>query len=165
MPLIMKVPRIKGGDDPTTIVGFEVEQMIMPMLSGPHVPKFIARGDFTRQPYIVMERIEGTSLKARFDAAPIPVAEVAEIGAKVATALHELHRQHVVHLDVKPSNVMLRPTGEAVLVDFRPVAPRPSSRPAGGRVRAADGHRALHFAGAGGSSSARTRAATCSRSA
>ncbi|HPM69205.1 MAG TPA: serine/threonine protein kinase, partial [Piscinibacter sp.] len=34
-PLMMKVPRIKGGDDPATIVGFEVEQMIMPTLSGP----------------------------------------------------------------------------------------------------------------------------------
>ena len=123
MPLIMKVPRINGGDDPTTIVGFEVEQMIMPMLTGVHVPKFIARGDFTRQPYIVMERVGSESLKPRFDAAPIPVDEVAEIGWEVATALHDLHRQHVVHLDVKPSNVMLRPSGggehgEAVLVDF-----------------------------------------------
>ena len=122
-PLIMKVPRIKGGDDPTTIVGFEVEQMIMPSLTGPHVPRFIAKGDFTRLPYIVMERIAGASLRARFDAAPLPIAEVAQIGAKVATALHDLHRQHVVHLDVKPSNIMFRPEindggGEAVLVDF-----------------------------------------------
>jgi predicted phosphodiesterase len=50
MPLVMKVPRIKGGEDPATIVGFEVEQMIMPALSGPHVPRFVARGDFTRTP-------------------------------------------------------------------------------------------------------------------
>ena len=127
LPLIMKVPRIKGGDDPATIVGFEVEQMIMPALNGVHVPRFIAGGDFTRQPYIVMERIEGESLKPRFEAAPIPIDEVVEIGAKVATALHDLHRQHVVHLDVKPSNLMFRPlievdgkaaSGEAVLVDF-----------------------------------------------
>ncbi len=117
-PLIMKVPRIKGGDDPATIVGFEVEQMIMPTLSGPHVPKFVAKGDFTRQPYIVMEHIPGTSLRARFDAAPLPLDEVIEIGSRVATALHELHRQHVIHLDIKPSNIMFRPTGEAVLVDF-----------------------------------------------
>src|SRR5512140_3364474 len=55
MPLIMKVPRIKGGEDPATIVGFEVEQMILPALTGHHVPKYIARGDFTRQPFIVME--------------------------------------------------------------------------------------------------------------
>jgi len=122
--LIMKVPRIKGGDDPTTIVGFEVEQMIMPSLSGPHVPRFIAKGDFTRLPYIVMERIAGASLRPRFDAAPLPIDEVVLIGAKVATALHDLHRQHVVHLDVKPSNIMFRPEtadgrgGEAVLIDF-----------------------------------------------
>ena len=118
LPLIMKVPRLKGGDDPTTIVGFEVEQMIMPMLAGVHVPRYVAHGDFTRRPYIVMERIEGSTLKDRFDAAPIPLDEVVQIGAKVAAALHELHRQHVIHLDVKPSNIMFRSTGEAVLLDF-----------------------------------------------
>ena len=47
LPLIMKVPRLRGGDDPTAIVGFEVEQMIMPTLAGPHVPRFVAKGDFT----------------------------------------------------------------------------------------------------------------------
>src|SRR3954468_554131 len=81
-PLIMKVPRIKGGEDPATIVGYEVEQMIMPALSGVHVPKFVARGDFTRQPYIVMERIPGETLRPRLDEAPLALDEVAEIGAK-----------------------------------------------------------------------------------
>ena len=118
LPLVMKVPRIKGGEDPATIVGFEVEQMILPMLSGPHVPKFIAKGDFTRQPYIVMEHIDGLSLRPRLDHAPLALDEVIEIGSRVATALHELHRQHLVHLDVKPSNIMFRPDGCAVLVDF-----------------------------------------------
>jgi serine/threonine protein kinase len=116
--LIMKIPRIKGGEDPATIVGFEVEQMVMPMLKGPHVPRFVAKGDFTRQPYIVMEQIQGESLRPRFDKAPLPVEEVADIGARVARALHELHKQHVVHLDVKPSNIMFRASGEAVMVDF-----------------------------------------------
>ena len=118
LPLIMKVPRIKGGEDPATIVGFEVEQMIMPMLSGPHVPRFIAKGDFTHQPYIVMERIDGTTLRPRLDEAPLPLHDIIEIGSRVATALHDLHRQHLIHLDVKPSNVMFRPDGSAVLVDF-----------------------------------------------
>jgi nucleotide-binding universal stress UspA family protein len=117
-PLIMKIPRIKGGEDPATIVGFEVEQMVMPMLKGPHVPRFVTKGDFIDQPYIVMERIEGESLRPRLDKAPLPFDEVADIGQKVAFALHELHRQHLVHLDVKPSNIMFRQTGEAVLVDF-----------------------------------------------
>jgi len=117
-PLIMKVPRIKGGEDPATIVGYEVEQMIMPALTGQHVPRYVARGDFTRQPFIVMEHIAGDTLRPRLAEAPLALDEVAEIGIRVATALHDLHRQHVVHLDIKPSNIMFRPDGAAVLVDY-----------------------------------------------
>lgn len=123
LPMLMKVPRIKGGEDPATIVGFEVEQMLMPLLHGVHVPRFIARGDFTTRPYIVMEHIPGDSLRLRLDQAPLPALEVARLGALVATALHDLHRQHVIHLDVKPSNILFRRDGqgretEAVLCDF-----------------------------------------------
>ena len=118
LPLLMKVPRIMGGEDPASIVGFEVESMIMPSLAGPHVPRFVAKGDFSERPYIVMEHIAGPSLKPLFEAAPLALDEVVEIGARVAAALHELHRQHVIHLDIKPSNVVMRPDGTAVLIDF-----------------------------------------------
>jgi serine/threonine protein kinase len=118
MPMLMKVPKLGEGEDPADIVSFEMEQMILPRLSGVHVPKFVAVGDFVVQPYIVMECIIGKTLLAQFPDLPLPYAEVAEIGVKVATALDDLHRQHVVHLDVNPSNTMFRPTGEAVLLDF-----------------------------------------------
>ena len=118
MPMLMKVPKLAEGADPAAIVSFEMEQMILPRLSGPHVPKFVAAGDFAVQPYLVMEFIAGNTLLARLPDLPLPNNEVAEIGVKVATALDDLHRQHVVHLDVKPSNIMFRPTGEAVLLDF-----------------------------------------------
>jgi serine/threonine protein kinase len=52
------------------------------------------------------------------DKAPIAPQEVARLGAGLALALHDLHRQDVVHLDLKPSNVLYRPSGEAVLIDF-----------------------------------------------
>ena len=117
-PLVMKMPLLREGDDPTAMVGFEVEQMIMPILHGPHVPLFIASGDFSAQPYIVMEHIRGDSLKASLERSPLNAEEVARTGAQVATALHSLHRQHVIHLDLKPSNLMFRETGEAVLIDF-----------------------------------------------
>ena len=117
-PVLMKVPRIGEGADPAAIVSFEMEQMIMPKLSGIHVPKFVAAGDFSAQPYLAMEEIEGTTLLPRLSQLPLPYAEVAEIGVKLATALDDLHSQHVVHLDIKPSNIMFRPTGEAVLLDF-----------------------------------------------
>lgn len=117
-PLLMKVPRLRHGEDPATIVGFEVEQMILPTLQGPHVPRFVARGDFTQHPYIVMERIEGPNLQPRADDAPLAFDEVIELGARIAAAVHDLHRQHVVHLDIKPENVLFRADGTAVLVDF-----------------------------------------------
>ena len=115
-PAVMKVPAID--EDPTAIVGFEVEQMIMPLLSGPHVPAFIAAGGFEAQPYIVMEYIEGASLRPQLEQAPLPAAQVASIGAQVAEALHDLHQQHVIHLDLKPSNILFRPSGAAVLIDY-----------------------------------------------
>ncbi|HEY8099699.1 MAG TPA: bifunctional serine/threonine-protein kinase/universal stress protein [Burkholderiaceae bacterium] len=116
--LLMKIPILGDNNDPTAIVGFEVEQMIMPKLSGIHVPRFIAAGDFAAQPYIVMELIKGSSLRPRLDDAPLAPDEVAMIGAKVATALHDLHRQRIVHLDIKPSNIMFRESGEAILIDY-----------------------------------------------
>jgi serine/threonine protein kinase len=118
MPMLMKVPKFAEGSDPAAIVSFEMEQMILPRLSGIHVPKFVAAGDFAVQPYIVMECITGKTLLPRLPDLPLPYAEVADIGVKIATALDDLHRQNVIHLDVKPSNIMVRPTGEAVLIDF-----------------------------------------------
>jgi nucleotide-binding universal stress UspA family protein len=95
-----------------------MEQMILPRLSGPHVPRFAGAGGFDRQPYLAMERIAGPSLLPLIEDLPLRVERVAEIGARVADALDSLHRQRVVHLDVKPSNILTRPSGEAVLVDF-----------------------------------------------
>ena len=55
MPMLMKVPQLGEGADPAAIVSFEMEQMILPRLSGVHVPKFVAAGDLAVQPYLVME--------------------------------------------------------------------------------------------------------------
>ena len=117
-PLIMKVPLLFSTEDPTAIVAFEVEQMIMPKLKGKHVPRYFGAGDFDAQPYIVMEQIAGTSLRSRFDVAPLPLEEVITTGIKIAQALQDLHRQDVIHLDIKPSNIMFRPDGDVVLIDY-----------------------------------------------
>jgi serine/threonine protein kinase len=117
-PLLMKVPRLGPGEPSETVVTYEVETTVHAALSGPHVPRFVAAGDLARQPYVVMEAVEGQSLKAWAERAPIPPEEVAALGAAVATALHALHVQEVVHLDLKPANVIIRPDGRAVLVDF-----------------------------------------------
>ncbi len=118
IPIVMKVPTILDGEDATIIVGFEMEMMILPRLSGVHVPKCVAVKDFAQQPYIVMEYVQGMNLLSILDEAPLAPERVAQIGAKVAAALVDLHRQNVLHLDIKPSNIMIRDSGEAALIDF-----------------------------------------------
>jgi serine/threonine protein kinase len=118
VPLLMKIPRVSEGEDPAAIVSFEMEQMIMPRLSGPHVPACFGAGDFARQAYVVMERLPGTTLYGRIGDLPLSYEEARVMVGKVATALADLHRQNVIHHDIKPSSIMFRPTGEAVLIDF-----------------------------------------------
>jgi serine/threonine protein kinase len=117
-PLLMKVPRLRSGEAAESLLSYETEAMILPILSGQHVPRFVAAGDIRRAPYVVLEHVPGHSLESQLIRAPLSVAEVARIGAAIADALHSLHRQDAVHCDLKPDNVILRPNGEAVLIDF-----------------------------------------------
>jgi len=116
-PLVMKLPFLLPGEDPLSIVSYETEQIILSRLTGPHVPSFVASGDFDN-PYFVMELISGRSLKDRVSDLPLSPEEVADLGARIADALEDLHKQRVVHLDIKPSNIMVRDDGEVVLLDF-----------------------------------------------
>ncbi|MDO8933659.1 MAG: phosphotransferase, partial [Rhodocyclaceae bacterium] len=115
---LLKLPRLGFGSHPACYAGFEAEQAILERLAGPHVPRLRASGDGDGGPYLVIDRVAGSSLADIAAAAPLPAAEVARLGAALAFALHDLHRQNVVHHDLKPSHVILRPDGTAVLIDF-----------------------------------------------
>lgn len=118
-PMVMKIPRSGAGDGPETITGFEVEHQMLQVLTGPHVPRFVAAGDLTRLPYLVIERIPGQTLDAYMEAHPQPSdGEIVALGLALCTALQSLHRQNACHHDLKPANVMLRPDGTVVLLDF-----------------------------------------------
>ncbi len=122
-PMVMKVPRMAGGDGAENIVGFEIEQSLLQSLTGAHVPRLVAVGDLARLPYLVMEYVPGQTLQHLLDQAQaarthLTVQEIARLGAAVATALHSLHQQNAVHLDLKPANVVFRADGQAVLLDF-----------------------------------------------
>ncbi|MFJ9077323.1 serine/threonine-protein kinase [Streptomyces sp. NPDC102278] len=69
-------------------------------------------------PWIVMELVKGGSLHDRLESGPMPVADVLRIGLDVLSALRAAHAEGVLHRDVKPANVLLRPEGSAVLTDF-----------------------------------------------
>lgn len=115
-PLLVKIPLLMEGEDPAAIVSFEMEQMILPRLSGPHVPACFGTSDFALQPFIAMERIPGAAIPE--PEGRMKPEDVAAIGHKIACALDSLHRQHVVHHDIKPANIMFRPSGDCVLIDF-----------------------------------------------
>jgi serine/threonine protein kinase len=116
-PIVMKVPLLDFEGDISLIVGFEVEQMIMAELKGPHVPRWVANGDFAVQPYIVMEHIAGPTLVKSLGRT-LSIDEIVSTGTQVAAALSDLHQQDVLHLDLKPANILFRPSGAAVLIDF-----------------------------------------------
>ena len=119
LPLIMKIPRLGTGERAVNVIGFEVCRTVLGALpQGPHHPTLIAYGDLETTPYLVMEFVDGGRLNDRLHRAPMAPEEIARLGSAIAVALHEVHRQDVVHLDLKPTNVIFRPSGEAVLIDF-----------------------------------------------
>lgn len=117
--MAMKIPRMTAGDGAENIVSFEVELQILPVLSGPHVPRFVAAGDLLRLPYLVMEYVHGQTLQHWLDAPTrCDTTTIAQLGAATAHAAHSLHQQNVCHLDLKPANVLIKTDGTAVLLDF-----------------------------------------------
>lgn len=118
LPLLMKVPRLGHGEPASSVISFEVEQTVLSALQGPHVPRYVAAGELSQQPYLLMEHVEGKPLSDWVEQGALAVDDVCRLGAAVATALHSVHSQDVIHLDLKPGNIIIRPSGEAVLIDF-----------------------------------------------
>jgi serine/threonine protein kinase len=119
LPLIMKIPKVGLDERPANVISFEVERMVLGALAqGAHHPTLVAYGDVETTPYLVMEHIEGIRLHDWTRRAPLPPEETARLGHAFALALHDIHRQDVIHLDLKSTNVLYRASGEAALIDF-----------------------------------------------
>lgn len=116
--LVVKLPRLGHGETGASVVTHEVELQVLPRLTGRHVPRFVAAGSLERVPYIAMERIDGEPLSSWVARAPLAPDEVARLGAAIASAVHAIHQQEAIHLDLKPANIIIRPGGEAALLDF-----------------------------------------------
>ena len=115
---LLKRPKLGFGSHPACYAGFETEQMVLDRLTGPHFPHCHAQGEDELGPYLVIENIQGTALEEIAATAPLPASEVARLGILLADALHDLHRQNVVHQDLTPSHVLIHVDRGAVLIDF-----------------------------------------------
>jgi nucleotide-binding universal stress UspA family protein len=118
-PLLMKVPcRGAGaGEADEALVRFEVELQTLPALGGAHVPRFVAAGDLAQQPWLVREYLPGRTL-AQCGPLPLPVEEVLRLGVALAQAVHSLHQQSAVHLDLQPAHVLVREDGRVQLLGY-----------------------------------------------
>ncbi|NCY08519.1 MAG: hypothetical protein EBX30_15260, partial [Betaproteobacteria bacterium] len=104
--LLMKVPRMSPRDSSETIVSFEVENMILPMLKGKHVPLLRGKGSLQKVPYLLMEQLPGQTLlhwllEAQQTGRKASVDELVRLGTAMAVALFSLHRQRCCHHDLK----------------------------------------------------------------
>ena len=112
----LKLVTASGGEDAHRVGD---EARLLARLNHPGlVPVYDAGTDEAGRPWVVMELVVGETLSDAIRRGAMPSARVAELGARLAEALHYVHQQGLVHRDVKPGNVLLGEDGRVRLTDF-----------------------------------------------
>ncbi len=105
--------------DTLRVARFQQEARAASALSHPNVCHIYALGQASDgQHYIAMELVEGQTLRTRLHAERISIKDALDIATQMAAALSAAHSAGILHRDVKPENVMLRPDGLVKVLDF-----------------------------------------------
>ncbi len=118
--IAIKVMNARYAGNPSARQRFIRESRSVAAVEHPHVMTIHQVGEQDGVPYIVMQLLEGRTLRAYRDSAgPLPVAEVLRIGREIAEGLSAAHRRGNVHRDIKPANVLLEGDTRSVrIIDF-----------------------------------------------
>lgn len=114
----VKVMHIALSEDETFLERFKREAQIVGKLLHPNIIPIFDYAAHENQPFLVMQYVEGQTLKQRMRRKPLTLQEVTEVVNAVASALDYAHQNDVLHRDVKPSNIMLDHAGRPYLTDF-----------------------------------------------
>ncbi len=98
---------------------FEREARAASRLNHPHICTIHDIEDNNGHPFIVMEKLEGESLKQRMQGGkPVEVEAILDISVQVAEALEALHAKGIIHRDIKPANIFITTNGQVKVLDF-----------------------------------------------